>query len=317
MAHLGPRREIDMRIVGTGILVLACIAGSLVSGQSAPTNTPAQQAATEIHIGPGDLLGVKVFGVSELSTEARVNAQGEVVLPLLGQVQVQGMTTHEAQLLIERELHDRQLLKEPQVTIIIAEYATQGISILGEVQKPGIYPLLGPRRLYDVISVAGGTTPRAGKMVTITHREKPDTIVTVTLSSDPAKTRESNVEVLPGDTIIVAKAGVVYVVGDVAKPSGFVMENNERLTVLQAIALAGGANKTAALGHAKVIRRSTAGVQEIPIPLNRILAAQAEDIPLQPEDILFVPNSAAKSALRRSADTILQITTGVAIYRPW
>jgi polysaccharide export outer membrane protein len=192
--------------------------------------------------------------------------------------------------------------------VTIAEYATQGISVLGEVQKPGVYPLLGPRYLHDAISVAGGTSPRAGRTVTITHRDQPATQRTVELAD--------NVSVLPGDTIIVARAGVVYVVGDVAKPGGFLLDNNGHVSVLQALALAGGANKTAALRRAIVIRRSPSGLEELPVPLNRVLSAQAQDAPLQADDILFVPGSATKGAMRRSAEAILQITTGVAIYRP-
>jgi polysaccharide export outer membrane protein len=226
------------------------------------------------------------------------------------------MSPRQTERLLEQQLKDGHYLNNPHVTVAIAEYATQGISILGEVQKPGIYALPGARRLYDVISVAGGTTPRAGRLVTITHREQSDQSLSLELTQDPAKSSESNVPVLPGDTIVVAKAGIVYVVGDVSKPGGFVMDNNERLTVLQAMALAGGANRSAALGRARIIRRSRTALEDVPIQLNRILSAQAQDMPLQAEDILFIPSSAAKSAMRRSAEAVLQITTGVAIYRP-
>lgn len=273
-------------------------------------------SAPELRIGAGDLLSVKVFNAPELTQDARVSASGEIVLALLGPVRVQDKTPREAELLLEQRLKDGSYLNNPHVTVAIAEYATQGISILGEVQKPGIYALPGARRLYDVISVAGGTTLRAGRLVTITHREQPDKPVSLELTQDPAKSSESNVPVLPGDTIVVAKAGIVYVVGDVGRPGGFVMDNNERLTVLQAMALAGGANRSASLGKARIIRRSQTALEDVPIQLNRVLSAHAQDVPLQSEDILFVPSSAAKSAMRRSAEAVLQITTGVAIYRP-
>jgi polysaccharide export outer membrane protein len=123
------------------------------------------------------------------------------------------------------------------------------------------------------------------------------------------------VDILPGDTIVVAKAGVVYVVGAVGKPGGFTMDRNEKLTVLQALALAEGSRPDAALNKSKLIRKTEAGSEEIPIPLGKILASAVPDQKLQPDDILFVPNSAAKGAARRSLEAIVQTATGVIIYR--
>jgi polysaccharide export outer membrane protein len=125
----------------------------------------------------------------------------------------------------------------------------------------------------------------------------------------------SNVEVRPGDTVVISKAGIIYVVGDVKDPAGIVMET-PHLSVLQAIALAHGTNSTAKLSASKVIRNTPNGPQEIPIPLNKILATQSPDIPLKAGDILYVPNSVAKSVARRSLDSIVQVATGLAIYRP-
>ncbi len=130
---------------------------------------------------------------------------------------------------------------------------------MGEVQKPGIYPLLGSRRLYDAISAAGGTTPKAGTYALITHRNDPEHPARVTISNGPPDSMANNVPVVPGDTIVVSKAGIVYVVGDVHMPGGFVMENDKNITVLQAIALAQGLNPNAALDSAKLIRKTPQG----------------------------------------------------------
>lgn len=297
-----------MRVTWAVLLLLLSPLSLEAHAQSQPAPPTEPAVAREIRIGPGDLLQVKVFGVSELTEDTRVSASGEIVLPLLGPLRVQALTPRETALLLEQRLKDQHFLLNPHVTVNIAEYATQGISILGEVQKPGVYPLLGPRRLHDAISVAGGTSPRAGRTVSIAHRDQSSAPLTVELAD--------NVDILPGDTIVVAKAGVVYVVGDVAKPGGFLLDNNAHVSVLQALALAGGANKTAALSRARLIRRSPAGLEELAVPLNRMLSAQAQDTPLQADDILFIPGSAAKGAMRRSAEAVLQITTGVAIYRP-
>lgn len=269
----------------------------------------------EIRIGPGDLLEIRVFGIQELSQDVRVNGSGDIGIPLGGTVHVAGMTQDEAAEAIATKLRSGEFVKNPQVTVFTKEYATQGVSVLGEVNKPGVYPVLGARRLFDVISLAGGITQRAGKVVTITHRSQPDSPVDIALPDKPSDSGPTNVPVEPGDTVVVSKAGVVYVVGDVAKPSGFVMENNEQMTVLQALAMAGGTNSTASLDSSRVIRKGPAGIQEIAMPLKRILSAKAEDTPLRPGDVLFVPRSTGKSAARRGAEAILQITTGIAVYR--
>ena len=115
---------------------------------------------------------------------------------------------------------------------------------------------------------------------------------------------------------MVARAGIVYVVGDVRKPSGIVMQNSH-MTALQAIAMAEGTNPTASLNHAKLIRNTPQGRKEVSLPLKKILAARAPDWDLRPDDILFVPNSAAKSAGRRSLEAVVQAATGAAIYHPF
>src|SRR5262249_42874809 len=121
--------------------------------------------------------------------------------------------------------------------------------------------------------------------------------------------------VQPGDTIVVSKAGIVYVVGDVHQPGGFVMENGKDLTVLQAVALAQGIGPNASLNAARLIPKTPDGPKDVPIELKNILAAIATDPKLQPDDILFVPGSAAKAGAKRSAEAILQMATGIAIWR--
>ena len=182
-------------------------------------------------------------------------------------------------------------------------------------EKPGIYPLLGARRLYDAISAAGGTTSKAGGYVLITHRNDPDHSARVPLSIGAPDSMEDNVTVGPGDTILVSKGGLVYVVGDVRQPGGFVLENGKPITVLQAVALAQGPNPNAALNSARLIRKTTEGPQEIPLSLKKILAAKAPDVKLEADDVVFVPGSAGKSAAKRGAEAILQMATGVAIWR--
>ena len=269
----------------------------------------------QLVIGAGDLIEVSLYGVPEFKTDVRVDPGGEISLPMLGAVHVSGLSVEEAEKLIEHKLQEKRLVNDPHVTVFEKEYATQGISVLGEVQKPGIYSLLGSRNLYDAISAAGGTTPKAGNYALITHRNDPNNSVRVPLTTGEPESMKNNVAVALGDTIVVSKAGIVYVVGDVRQPGGFVMESGKSITVLQAIALAQGIGPNAALNRAKVVRKTSDGPKEEPLALKKILAAKAPDPVLQAEDIVFVPDSVGKSAFKRGAEAALQAATGVAIWR--
>jgi polysaccharide export outer membrane protein len=270
-----------------------------------------------MRFGVGDLLEVSVYGVPELTTKARISSSGDMYLPLIDYVHVEGLTPEEAQQLIEKRLADGGYVKNPHVQIFVYENASQSVTVLGEVARPGPYTIIGQRRLYDVISAAGGLTEKAGRNVTIAHRTSPDKQVTVQLAEGLAQTAESNVPVQPGDTVIIQRAGIVYVVGDVNRPSGFIIDNNN-LTVLKLVALAGGTTRTAKLNGSKILRKTPTGIKETPIQLKKILQAKAPDVSLQADDILFVPGSAAKAAAYRGTDSVLQAATALSIvaFRP-
>ena len=263
----------------------------------------------EILIGPGDLIEVSVYGASDYVKDVRVLSTGEVTLPMAGTVKVSGLTPAQAEELIAKRLKEGDYFTDPRVSVIEKETVTQGVSVLGEVQKPGVYSLPGARKLFDAISAAGGTTPRAGNTVSIMHRASAQPAVVALSYGKPSS--QSNVAVYPGDTIVVSKAGVVYVVGDVRMPGGFVMENSH-MTILQAYAMAQGANSTAALDRAELIRKAASDAQVI--SLKKILTAKAPDMNLQPDDILFIPQSGAKVAGRRTLEAIVQTASGLAIY---
>jgi polysaccharide biosynthesis/export protein len=286
---------------------------ALLNPATDPSAPLVSGVAHALQISAGDLLDVNVFDTVELSGRLRVDEHGAIALPLGGDLVLSGLTAEQAGHAIEKKLLEKDILKDPHVSVTVLEYATQGVTVLGEVKNPGVYPLLGAHGLLDLISAAGGVTPNAGKAVTVTHRFNPDHPIIVNVESKPGSTVAFNVDVRPGDTIMVSHAGIVYVVGDVGKPGGFLIENNDRLTVLQAIALAGGTNRTASLNHAKLIRKSGGTHEEVPVPLNKILASNAPDQMLADGDILFVPTSGAKNALR-DVESILPSVASAAIY---
>jgi polysaccharide export outer membrane protein len=284
--------------------------------RTAPADTgDASGPVRDLTIGIGDLLKISVLGAPEYDQDVRVAGNGDIVIGLVGRVHVAGQTTEQAQALIRKRLMDGGYFADPQVAVFEKEFATQGVSVLGEVQKPGVYPVTGPRRLFDVLSLAGGTTPKAGQVVTISSRDKIKTLQLVNFSSDPQKNMAANVDILPGDTVVVSKAGVVYVVGDVRHPMGVIMENGGHITILQALATAEGANSTAALRSAKIVRKGENGPTEVPVDIKKIMQAKAPDVTLQAEDVVFIPSSTAKNVGVRTLQSIVNIATGVATYR--
>ena len=185
---------------------------------------------------------------------------------------------------------------------------------MGEVSRPGVYSALGAQRLLDLIQTAGGLTSKAGRTVTVTHRDDPKHPTTLTLSNDPAKTAENNIEILAGDTIAVSKAGIIYVVGEVNRPGGFVMEDN-KITASQVLAMAYGPTRTATLDGTKMIRHTPEGLKDIRLPLKKVLEGKIADIDLQPDDIIWVPSSKTKEIAGTTASTVLNSLLYLAIYR--
>lgn len=277
---------------------------------SAGRVAPAAPGDSAVRLGAGDLIEVSVFGAPDLDTKIRVNTDGDVNLPLINDVHVEGLTVDEAETVIARRLDNGGFVKNPHVQIYVQEYTSQAASVLGEVAKPGIYPVLGNQTVFNLISAAGGLTDRAGKSIVITHKGQAP--ITLPISRNLEENRASDVAVLAGDMIVVRRADVVYVVGDVGRPSGLLMEGGN-ISVLQAIALVGGANSTAKLNGARIVRRGPSGLTTVPVPLKKLLEAKTNDLPMQADDILFVPTSSRKALQARSAEVAVQLATGVGL----
>jgi polysaccharide export outer membrane protein len=267
------------------------------------------RAAARLHV--GDTLDLKVFGVPEMNQEVSVNDNGVLDMPWIGAVHAAGETIEEVRSAIEQKLRDKGFINEPHVALTPKEVAGQTVSVVGEVTKPGTYPPVNSRLLIDQISAAGGMTPRAGKSALIAHRDDPGPPARVQLDIGSA-TRASNLTIEPGDTVVVPRAGMVYVVGDVNRPASIIMDN-DRMTVLEAIAIAGGVSSTAALNGARILRRTPQTIEEIHVPLKPILSAKVKDTELQPNDILFVPGSKSKAFAKRGSEVIVGVAVSAAV----
>ena len=320
--RFGAASKLLILFAASGAISVAQVAN--VSAPAARSAVPASDAAkssfpenrtldSSIRLGHGDLVEVNVYNVPELNTRTRVSGAGDIDMPLVNRVHVEGLTVDEAEKAIEQRLEHGGFVRNPHVQLFVSEYTSDGTSVLGEVAKPGVYPVLGEQRLFNLLSAAGGLSPAAGTSITITHKAEPDKPIVVAISRNLEDHPDSNVPIYPGDTVMVRRADVVYVVGDVNRPSGFLMDNGGKLSVLQAIALAGGTTSTAKLSGVRIIRKGPEGVSEIPVSLKKMLQAKTADVPLQANDVLFVPASARKIIGGRTAEAALQMATAVSI----
>ena len=282
------------------------------AAKSDNANKPSDES-TQVKLGPGDLIEVNVFNVPELTSKVRVSNTGDVYLPLIDYVHVDGLTQEEAQALIEKRLLDGGFVRNPHVSIFVDDATSQGVTVIGEVGKPGIYPDVADHKLYEVISEAGGFTQTASRKLAVLRRNQAEPI-RIELSRNLADDTTGNIDIQPGDTITVPRAPIIYVVGDVGRPSGLLVDNGT-LTVLQALALAGGTNRTAKLGGARIIHKDPAGqMTETKLEIKKMLEAKLPDVTLHSDDILFVPVSGAKVAAANALQVATALATAVSVY---
>jgi polysaccharide biosynthesis/export protein len=311
-------------------VVFACIVMMLsvrpLAAQTIQTaQPPVQQAAPAVEqaatpqgkesllIGPGDLIQVDVLDTPEMEQQVRVTDEGNAPLAYIGDVKVAGKTPAAAADAIRLLLIEKNVMKHPQVTVRVQEYSTQDVSVLGQVRTPGSYPLTTPQPVLRVLSLAGGVTEIADRKVTVKRHGSSEQF-TYMLSNDPEKMLTNMVMVNPGDIVMVPKAPIIYIMGDVGRPGGYSMSSNEtHLTLLQAVARAGSANKTSVPSKVRLIRNTENGEKETRIRLDAMEKGKIPDIDLQPNDIVYVPFSWMKN-VAMSGSQIVSSTASAAVY---
>ena len=298
---------------------------------AAPPATDNSQTNKSYVLGVDDQLTVQALHAEEISDKPiRIDSGGEINLPMVGRVKAAGLTVQQ----LETEIAERlkAYVQEPQVTISLMEVRSQPVSIIGAVNQPGVHQIQGNKTLVELLSMAGGVRNDAGDRVKVSRRPEfgriplPNarvepgsnfSVAEVSLNSIMEATNPAdNILVKPNDVISVPKAAMVYVVGEVHKSGGFVLKDQERVTALQALALAEGLSPTASPQKAKILRTGVGPDRtEVAVDLKMILTGKAKDVPMQSDDILVVPTSVASSILKKTLQTIVQTGTGIAIYR--
>lgn len=242
----------------------------------------------------GDLIEVDVFEAPELKREARVGARGAVTLPLLGPVQIMGLTPAEAEKRVE-DFYRSKYLHNPHVSIHIKEQQGQKVTVVGSVKKPGTYDYPTRRRLLDALALAEGFDEKAGKTVQVRRiTDDPNNPTTYLVDMDQLIENgrtEMNMEIKGGDVVYVPEAGTVYVDGAVKKPGSYPIK--KEMSINEAIAAAGGITMTANEDDIKLVRYMEGGKREV-VQLKKE-NTQTMPITVNDRDLIFVERSAMKS----------------------
>jgi polysaccharide export outer membrane protein len=321
-------------------------AGQSLLAQTAGDETPAEfyPLGSAVRIRAYDVLRISVFGVPELSGVFTVGPNGSISLPLVAKpIDARGLTPDRVSRAVSQELRAEGLVGKPEVTIEVKKSRLHAVVIGGAVKKPQVYSLFDHISLLDLLAEAGGLSSDAGDTVIVRRgqsqdgcepglrdsqeglrpascSQRPPVRLSISLNRllenlDP----NLNVDLYPGDTVTVERAGVVYVVGAVNRAGGFQLTSgNEQMTVLKAIALAEGLKPTAIRKRSLIIHQDAnqpSARHEEMLDLGRIFAGKSPDAVLRANDILFVPDSTSQKAIRRAAEAAVEITTGVIIFR--
>lgn len=304
----------------TLILLISALAGAQT--RPAPMNDPSATNLPAQRIGPNDLLAVSVYDAPELTRTVRVGADGAVRIPMLRErIAVEDMMPGEVETAIAEALKREQLIVDPFVTVTVAEYHSRPISVMGSVKKPTTFQAVGPMTLLEALARAEGLTLEAGPEVLVSrsqpgpqgapiHLVKRIPVKALIDAADP----EMNLKLVGGEEIRVPEAGRVFVVGNVKKPGSFVVRDDSETTVLKALAMSEGLMQFASQ-QAYIYRREGAAggaKNEIPIELKKIMERKSPDVPLQANDILYVPDRQGRRIGMAALERILMFGGGAA-----
>lgn len=256
----------------------------------------------EYRVGPGDEIEIKVFQVEDFDLTERINSRGTIMLPLLGEVEVGGLSVAE----IEQTLADRlgaDYLQDPQVSVFVTEYRSREISVAGAVDKPSVYTVDRPRTVLEMISLAGGVTDEAGYKVHVQtlganpETGQPEPVNLIVDLRELVNSYDTNRQLVlgGGDSVYVRKAGFVYVEGAVRKPGAYQIEGEA--TVLKTLAQAGGTLFEADDDSIQVFRDQPGDVEILTVSLDQIRKDPTSDVRLQDGDIVVVGDNAIKAGV--------------------
>ncbi|PYS04194.1 MAG: hypothetical protein DMG16_03420 [Acidobacteria bacterium] len=244
---------------------------------------------------------------------------------MIGKIKAAGLTVEELESVLVNALQE--FIRQPKVSVVVSEFRSQPVSVIGAVTNPGVLQLQGNKTVVEILSMVGGVRNDAGSSIKITRKREwgllplPDAKLDVSGQFSTAEIKlkdvlgarspEQNILIRPNDVISVSRNEIVYVLGAVKRAGGFPMAERDTLSVLQALSLAEGLDRTASPKNAKILRMTPGATKrsELPVNLEQIFSGKAEDVPLQQDDILFVPDSKEKRAILRTLEALASLGT--------
>ena len=317
------RRSFGLLLIQT--LCLLCFlvakpAEAQFSGPAITASTPVNRPVTpttdptilfpqnrEIRLTPGDIIAVHIYGALDYTPTAMVSLDGSVQLPLVEKIQMEGLTIHEAERSIADRLIAAGMYRNPQVAVQLTESPNQIATVSGELH--GIIPIHGQRKLLDVLSAAGGLPPIASHLITI-QRPGADRPIVVDLGTDPTQSDKANVPIFAGDTVIVSRTGVVYVLGAFKIQGAIPLQQNSPLTLMQVAALSGGPGFEGKYNDLRLVRTIGLDRKVVRVNIKRVMNGKDPDPVLQVDDIVFLPSDTMKAAIKSGGlSTILGLAS--------
>ncbi len=255
-----------------------------------------------------DEISVQILGLDRYLPRQRVAVDGTVDLPLIGRVQVAGLTVQQLQAVIASRLHDGGFVRNPQVTVVAESVPSEIVTVTGAVNKPGIFPAYGRLTVTDYLSAAGGivalipngtaaVNSPGSSLITLIRQGLPAPVV-IPLLSDGVGSDYGDIPVFPGDVLRVGNVGTVYAFGALKAQGAYPLNNSAPTTVMELVSLAGGAGYEADLGSARIVRTIGSSKTVLAVDVKKILQGKAGDVALDNQDVLLIPTNQMKAAIK-------------------
>ncbi len=260
-------------------------------------------------ISAGEVVHISVFNAPDFTFVARVSESGQIALPFLGAVQIAGLSSMDASAMLSSQLKSHNLLLDPEVMVTVEATAT-GVTVLGEVRSPGIFPVSGKHYLSDILATAGGLTANTGRVLEIANNRTPDKKEYIPWDPTMHNTDSYDRPVHPGDRILVRACGIAYLGGNVGRPGAYSLCGSPQMTLSEVISLAGGMQPLSAPNHTIIVRPRPDGTKiTIEVDALKILQAKTADIIVHEDDVIYIPASGVKNVANRALGYTLALAS--------
>ena len=289
------------------------------SSSSSGANASSPGSIGNLSDGPiveGEVVHISVFNAADFSLVTRVSESGDIPFPILGKIHIAGLNSASAATMLANQLKDRNLMLDPQVLVTV-ESSNTGITVLGEVHSPGIFPPPGKHHLSDLLAVAGGLNANTGRIIEITHGRDPGQKEYVSWDPTMHNTENFDRPVFPGDRVLVRACGIAYVGGNVLKPGAYSLCGSQVMTLSQVIALAGGVAPSSATNKTYIVRPQPDGTKVVEqVDVKKILNSRVADPVVHEDDIIYISPSPLKVVLKGAVAFALAITPTLLYLHP-